>query len=87
VNLSKNNMKGLSISENKNGGYRIFTYKTQAFDISDLDELTDDKIDEMTVFQNNRDEIQSQMIDVMFNDCYDLINEEVLNCLLKELNL
>ena len=58
---------GITIDKTKDG-YRVFTIPTQHFNISNLDELTNDRIEEAIKFQNEREDLENQLLKLMYEN-------------------
>jgi hypothetical protein len=56
---------GISINKTKEG-YRVFTIPTQHFNISNLGELTNERFEEAIKFRNEREELENQLIRLMY---------------------
>ena len=56
---------GISINKTKEG-YRVFTIPTQHFNISNLGELTNERFEEAIKFRNEREELENQLITLMY---------------------
>jgi hypothetical protein len=60
-------INGISIDKTKYG-YRVFTIPTQHFNIVDLDELTNERFEEAIKFQNEGEDLEYQLIKLMFEN-------------------
>jgi len=49
-------------------GYRVFTIPTQHFNIVNLDELTNERFEGAIKFQNEREELENQLIKAMYEN-------------------
>lgn len=58
---------GITINKTKDG-YRVFTIPTQHFNISNLDELTNDRIEEAIKFKNEREDLENQLLKLMYEN-------------------
>ena len=58
---------GITIDKTKDG-YRVFTIPTQHFNISNLDELTNDRIEEAIKFKNEREDLENQLLKLMYEN-------------------
>ena len=58
---------GITINKTKDG-YRVFTIPTQHFNISNLDELTNDRIEEAIKFRNEREDLENQLLKLMYEN-------------------
>ena len=58
---------GITIDKTKDG-YRVFTIPTQHFNISNLDELTNDRIEEAIKFRNEREDLENQLLKLMYKN-------------------
>jgi len=58
---------GITIDKTKDG-YRVFTIPTQHFNISNLDELTNDRIEEAIKFRNEREDLENQLLKLMYEN-------------------
>ncbi len=58
---------GITIDKTKDG-YRVFTIPTQHFNISNLDELTNDRIEEAIKFKKEREDLENQLLKLMYEN-------------------
>ncbi len=58
---------GISIDKTKDG-YRVFTIPTQHFNIVNLDELTNERFEDEIKFQNERQDLEYQLIKLMYEN-------------------
>jgi hypothetical protein len=58
---------GITINKTKDG-YRVFTIPTQHFNISNLDELTNDRIEEAIKFKNEREDLENQLLKLIYEN-------------------
>jgi hypothetical protein len=58
---------GISIDKTKEG-YRVFTIPTQHFNIVNLDELTNERFEDAMKFQNERQDLEYQLIKLMYEN-------------------
>jgi len=49
-------------------GYSVFTLQTQHFNIVNLDELTNERFEEAIKFQNEREDLQNQLLKAMYEN-------------------
>jgi hypothetical protein len=58
---------GISIDKTKDG-YKVFTIPTQHFNIVNLDELTNERFEDAIKFQNKRQDLENQLIKLMYKN-------------------
>jgi hypothetical protein len=58
---------GITIDKTKYG-YTVFTIQTQHFNITNLDELTNERFEEAIKFTNEREDLQNQLLKAIYEN-------------------
>jgi hypothetical protein len=58
---------GITIDKTKYG-YTVFTIPTQRFNITNLDELTNERFEEAIKFTNEREDLQNKIMEALYEN-------------------